>query len=270
MSGHPLKVRQCYARQGPRLAQQIGRYAHARQFKRMRKAIKRQGTWVGRLKRELARQLDALSIEGQHLANELIILAEQAIEQSRNSKMKNKCYSLHEPYVDCISKGKAHKRFEFGTKVGIACTQIEGFVVGSRSFPGNPYDGHTLDEQLEQAETLTGVKVKTVAVDLGYRGKHETQADVIHRGRKLSKRQKKRQCRRSEIEAMIGYMKQDGLLGRCHLKGKMGDAIHAILCGVGHNLRLLRNYWVALLFYLKYWLFLDAESVEKPKLPTLI
>lgn len=91
---------------------------------------------------------------------------------------------------------------------------------------------------------------KTVAVDLGYRGRHDTQADIIHRGKKLSKRQKRRLRRRSVIEAMIGHMKNEGLLDRCHLKGQIGDAIHAILCGVGHNLRLIRAYWLRLLFCL--------------------
>ncbi len=78
--------------------------------------------------------------------------------------------------MDCISKGKARKRYEFGTKVGIVCSQKEGFVLGIRSYRGNPYDGHTLDDGLQQAETITGMAVKTAAVDLGYRGKHSTRA----------------------------------------------------------------------------------------------
>ena len=122
------------------------------------------------------------------------------------------------------------------------CTQKEGFVVGMRSYPGNPYDGHTLDDMLQQAQTITGVDIKDAVVDLGYRGRHDTEAKVIHRGRKLSKREKERLRRRSMLEAMIGHMKHDGLLGRCHLAGKEGDALHAILCGVGHNLRLLLNF----------------------------
>ena len=89
-----------------------------------------------------------------------------------------------------------------------------------------------------------------IVVDLGYRGKHDTHAEVIHRGRKLSKRQKKRLRRRSAIEAIIGHMKVDGLLDRCHLKGKHGDAMHAILCGIGHNLRQMRAFWVRLHFWL--------------------
>ena len=91
-----------------------------------------------------------------------------------------------------------------------------------RSYPGNPYDGDTLDDLLQQAETISDVDIETVAVELGYRGKHDTKANLIHRGRKLSKREKKRLRRRSGLEAMIGHMKSDGLLARCHLKGKTG------------------------------------------------
>ena len=253
LKDNELSIRQSYSRQGPRLAQQVGRFAHARQFKRMRRALKKQCTWVGRLQRELERQLDTLGEPAQQHAQTLIDLAKRVVAQARNPKQKNKLYSLHEQNVDCISKGKARKRYEFGTKVGIVATQKEGFVTAIRSFPGNPYDGHTLDDQLQQSETLTGVTAKTVAVDLGYRGRHETQANIIHRGKKLSKRQKKRLRRRSMIEAMIGHMKNDGLLERCHLKGLDGDAHHAILCGVGHNLRLIRAYWKRILFVLSYW-----------------
>lgn len=247
---HELSLRQSYSRQGPRLAQQVGRYAHAKQFKRMRKALKKQCTWVGRLQRELQRQLDTLSEAARESACEMIALAKRVIAQAKNPKQKNKLYSLHEQEVDCISKGKAHKRYEFGTKVGIVTTQKEGFVVAMRSYPGNPYDGHTLDDQLQQAEIMSSVRPKTVAVDLGYRGWHDTDADIIHRGKKLSKRQKKRLRRRSVIEAMIGHMKNEGLLDRCHLKGKIGDAIHAVLCGVGHNLRLIRAFWLRTLLCL--------------------
>jgi hypothetical protein len=45
--------------------------------------------------------------------------------------------------------------------------------------------------------------------------------------------------RRQAIEPTIGHMKTDGLLARNWLKGSEGDAIHAVLCGAGHNLRLL-------------------------------
>lgn len=250
MQDNNLSIRQTYSRQGPRTAQQVGRYAHAKQFKRMKRFLRKLQTWVGRLMRELERQLDLLCEDVKQEAQDLIDLAKRLLAQVKDTKTKHKLYSLHERNVDCISKGKARKRYEFGTKVGIVSTQKEQFVTAMRSYPGNPYDGHTLDDMLQQSETLTGVEVKTSVVDLGYRGQHTTNADVIHRGRKLSKRQKRRLRRRAALEAMIGHMKVDGLLERCHLKGLDGDAIHAILCGVGHNLRQMRAHWMRRLFWL--------------------
>ena len=88
----------------------------------------------------------------------------------------------------------------------------------------------------------TGVAIKDAVADLGYRGQYQTQAKVIHRGRKLSRREKQRLKRRSMLEAMIGHMKNDGMLSRCHVKGTQGDGIHALLCGLGHNMRLLLNF----------------------------
>jgi IS5 family transposase len=218
----------------------------------MRRALKKLSTLVGRVVRELQRQLGQLPDDVKDRAAQLITQAKQLRKQAANPKCKGKLYSLHEPDVDCISKGKARKRYEFGTKVGITCTQKEGFVLGIRSYPNNPYDGHTLDDALQQAETISGMAIKTAAVDLGYRGRHQTTAEVIHRGKKLNKGQKKRLRRRSMLEAMIGHMKNDSLLDICHLKGKLGDTIHAILCGVGHNLRLLYNFWAEKLLKLLF------------------
>jgi IS5 family transposase len=265
MRKHGLTFRQSYARQGPRLAQQIGRHAHAKQFKRMRRLLRKQRTWVGRLTRELERQRDALPPVAREQADELLGLARRLLEQVKEPQTKNKLYSVHEPAVDCISKGKARKRYEFGTKVGVVCTQKENFVVGMRSYPGNPYDGHTLDDLLQQAETITSTEAKTVVVDLGYRGHHATPAKVIHRGRKLSKREKQRLRRRSALEAIIGHMKIDGLLDRCHLKGLRGDAMHAILCGIGHNLRQMRAWWVRRLFalWIRWLRQLDAAYMSE-------
>lgn len=242
MQKQGLSIRQSYSRTAARMAQQIARYAHAKQFKRMRRLLKALQTRVGRVMRELKRQLTHLDELTRAQAEQLIAQAQQIIAQAANPKLKHKLYSLHEEDVDCISKGKARQRYEFGVKVGITTTQKEGFVLGMRSYPGNPYDGHTLDDLLQQATTISAVEIKTVAVDLGYRGRHDTKAKVIHRGRQLSKREKRRLRRRSGLEAMIGHMKQDGLLDRCPLKGKEGDAIHALLCGIGHNLRLMMNF----------------------------
>uniref|UniRef100_UPI003219B760 transposase n=1 Tax=Paracoccus sp. SSK6 TaxID=3143131 RepID=UPI003219B760 len=141
----------------------------ARQFKRMRKALRQLKGYVGRVRRDLRRYLQDIpegALRGRVL--EALWLVGRLLEQT--PKGKNKIYALHEPEVDCISKGKARVRYEFGTKVSLATTLGGGFVVGARSFPGNPYDGHTLASALEQVAILTDQVPALAVVDRGYRG----------------------------------------------------------------------------------------------------
>ena len=137
-----LTLRQNYNRQAPRLAVQVGRYAHAKQYKRMRASLKKLKTVVGRVWRDVERQLDkapeALKLRG----CELLAKVERLLTQKQRDK--NKLYSLHAPEAECIAKGKSRQPYEFGVKVSIATTHKEGLVVGMRSMPGNPYDGHCL------------------------------------------------------------------------------------------------------------------------------
>ncbi len=130
-------------------------------------------------------------------------------------------------------------RYEFGTKVSIATTLAEGFVIGMRSLPGNPYDGHTLAEALEQVEILTDQRPRLAVVDRGYRGHGVEGTQVLISGtrRGLTPALTRALRRRSSIEPEIGHMKTDGRLSRCFLKGTIGDALLAVLCGCGHNLR---------------------------------
>lgn len=246
-----LPLRQSYARLGPRLAQQAGRYAHARQFKRMRKALRRLKGYTGRVMRDVARRQAMVGDDGLHARIEaaLALVGRLLAQKPRD---KQKLYALHEPDVDCISKGKAHKRYEFGCKVSVAATHREGFVVGMRSLPGNPYDGHTLHEALEQVEILTDRRPTRVFVDRGYRGHGIAPGSGIavfisgqRRGMTRALRQALR--RRSAIEPTIGHMKTDGRLSRSPLKGTLGDALHAVLCGAGHNIRLILAHLKALL-----------------------
>ena len=235
-----IGLRQNYNRLAPRLAGQVGRYAHARQFKRMRKALRRLKGYTGRVLRDIERQLGKVP-EGALRARlvEMIALVNRLLAQK--PKDKKKLYSLHEPAVDCISKGKAHKRYEFGTKVSVATTNRGGFVVGMRALSGNPYDGHTLAEALEQVENLTDQKPEFAFVDRGYRGPGVENVKVFLSGarRGVTRTIAKLLRRRSAIEPMIGHMKNDGRLTRCPLKGTDGDAIFAVLCGCGHNIRMI-------------------------------
>ena len=126
-------------------------------------------------------------------------------------------------------------------KVSIATTLKEGLVVGMRSMPGNPYDGHTLAETIEQVGILADRAPMTVIVDKGYQGVEIDGVRILRSGQKrgVTRTLKAMIKRRSAIEPTIGHMKMDGRLGRNPLKGALGDALHAVLCGAGHNLRLL-------------------------------
>jgi transposase, IS5 family len=244
-----IELKQTYAKEGQLLGYKAGRYAHARQFKRMRKVIKRQTTIVGRLHREITRKMSPLSQAVQEALGHSIDKAKRLITQTRSHKTKDKqpkLYSWHAPEVECISKGKSRNPYEFGVKVGIATTLKGTLIVGARAFPGNPYDGHTLNEQVEQAAILmqaTGMRPETAYVDLGYRGvdKDNLDIDIKHRGKfkSLTDEEKKSLKRRQAIEPIIGHLKADHRMSRCHLEGPVGDSLHAVLCAAGFNIRWL-------------------------------
>ncbi len=234
-----LTLRQSYAKVGPLAAVKAGRYAHAKQFKRMRREIRSLRTWLGRVIRDVQRKaVQAGGAMPQALADKLA-LAQRLHGQKRDDK--NKLYALHAPEVECLAKGKARTPYEFGVKVSVAVTAREGRVVGMRSMPGNPYDGHTVDSQLEQVEILAGTMPQIALVDRGYRGVQAASGTrlLVSHTRKLPRSLKRLLKRRQSIEPMIGHMKSDGLLDRNWLKGALGDAMHAVLCGAGHNLRMI-------------------------------
>ncbi|ADG20769.1 IS5 family transposase [Paraburkholderia atlantica] len=236
---HGLKLRQNYNREAPHLARQIGRYAHAKQYKRMKKALRTLRSRVGRVMRDVERQLDSVADTGRIALQELISRTRRILSQKQ--KDKNKLYALHAPEVECLAKGKARTPYEFGVKVSITTTHKEGLVVGARSMPGNPYDGHTLAEALEQAAILSDVKPDVAIVDRGYKGVAVEGVKIYHPGlRRGITRGLRAMIRwRSAIEPAIGHMKADGKLDRNWLKGALGDAMHAVLCGAGQNLRMI-------------------------------
>lgn len=241
--GQGIALKQTYAKEGTYLRHKAGRYAHARQFKRMRRVIRRQRTIVGRLQRAIQTRLTTLTAA----IRDTLGKAARVFEQTANRKTETpKLYSWHAPEVLCINKGKARTPYEFGSKVGIATTLHGSLIVGARAFDGNPYDGHTLAEQIEQATILmqdTGTKPKTAWVDLGYRGADDENPgiEIKHRGKKtrLNALEIRTLKRRQAIEPVIGHLKSDHRMGRCHLKGALGDKLHAVLCAAGFNIRWL-------------------------------
>ena len=230
-----LALRQSYTRVAKYAFLKQARHMKAKQFKRARKEQKKLRVVAGRVMRDVCRKL---SDEGYAKHRGTLLLSELVMTQKR--KTKNKIYSLHAPEVECIAKGKAHRPYEFGVKASLATTLKEGFIVGAMACPGNPFDGHTLDAQLDQIEALTGQTPKRVFVDMGYKGHGippERSQVFISRTRNLPQALKRELRRRSAIEPEIGHMKSDGKLGRNHLKGELGDAMNVLLCGAGHNLR---------------------------------
>jgi IS5 family transposase len=244
-----IELKQTFAKEGRLLRFKAGRYAHAKQFKRMRRVIKRQSTVVGRLVREIDRKASALSEAVREVLGSAIAKARRIAEQSRSRKNiagVPKLYAWHAPEVECIAKGKSRTPYEFGVKVGIAATLQHNLIVGARAFTGNPYDGHTLREQLEQAAILmqdTRAKPTTAYVDLGYRGVDADNPTVAikHQGKfkTLTAQERKLLKRRQAIEPIIGHLKSDHRMDRCHLKGEQGDRLHAVLCAAGYNIRWL-------------------------------
>ena len=245
-----IELRQSYTRKSKQALRKAHGYAHARQMKRARREIKRLKVYLGRVVRDLKRKLNDHPV---FVPNEITVLlakAERLLTQQRDSK--HKLYAVHAPEVECLAKGKVAKKYEFGVKVSVAVTNQSNFVVGMSALPGNPYDGHTLADSLTQIEALTGTQPQRCYVDRGYRGHGVTDTEVTLAHQSPPTPVQRRELkRRNAIEPVIGHMKSDGRLGRNFLKGALGDAMNATLCGAGHNLRIilrrLRLFWLWIL-----------------------
>ena len=241
-----LVIKQSYRHVGKRLLLASSRYAHARQMKRARACTRKLRTQLGRVVREIERQVTEPS---EKLAK-LLATAHRIHAQQRHDK--NKVCSVHEPEVECIAKGKAGKPYEFGNKVSVAVTSRGGWLLGAKSFTGNPYDGHTLAEQMKQVRSMIGDRVGEAHVDMGYRGhdyEGQTTVHVDKRSRGRTPRQLWRWMkRRAALEPSIGHLKNEHRLERNRLRGTYGDAINAVLAAAAMNFhKLLGAFWLYLL-----------------------
>jgi IS5 family transposase len=237
-----LKLSRTYAKERKSLMLKLRFRNHPKRRKEARKAERRLLTIAGRILRDLGRKLEA--------AGQLWVythemgLFNRVLSQRR--KDKDKVYSLHEPTVSCIAKGKDHKPYEFGCKVSVATTKTRGIVVGALAFDGNPYDGDTLDPTLGQVEELTGKRPSDAIADRGYRGRKQLGTTKVHipspppagQHESEARRQRKRFRRRAAIEPRIGHLKHDYRLGRNFLKGDMGDVVNLLMAAAAWNLRL--------------------------------
>jgi IS5 family transposase len=247
-----IQLRQSYRRTAKKLLLDQRFRRHPKNHKKALAAQRKLKTISGRLVRELQRKLPDSSMARYE---KRIKLFDNVLKQKKDSK--DKIYSLHEPEVYCISKGKEHKKYEFGSKASIVVTKKSGIIVGAVHIPENKYDAHTLPETLQQTYELLGQKPKFAICDRGYRGKSmidETQIltpkppgkrDTAHQKRRARQRFR----RRAGIEPIIGHLKSDFRLMRNFLKGSLGDSINLMLAAAAFNFRkLMRELQYFLLF----------------------
>jgi IS5 family transposase len=249
-----IPLRQSYARVGKRSLRRQQNYAHAKQMRRAGREKRRLKTILGRVVRDIERKAEQPS----EVLQEELALAQRILEQERNSK--DKIYSVHEPDVQCIAKGKAHQRYEFGSKVGFVVSAQGNWILGAQSFKKNPYDGHTLEKSIQQAQRLTSVEIKQAVCDQGYRGHEVSDVDVLivprrkNKARRVIRRWWKR---RNAIEPIIGHSKREHRLNRNQLAGVLGDQLNVIFSACGFNIKkLLRAFWFSFQNALKniFWI----------------
>ena len=244
-----VTLRQSYVRKSKQAVFLANKYMAARQMNRGRKQIKKVRNYLGRVMRDIERAIaknpTLASVFKDDLAKAKTIYA-----QAVDPKMTDKIYSWHAPEVECIAKGKAHKKYEFGCKASIASTSASNFIVGAMAHHGRPYDGHTLKAVIKQITGLTGIKPDEGNVDLGYRGhgikKKDVEIILSRQKRGITPAKRKRQKRRNAIEPIIGHCKNDRKVGpRNWLLGKSGDQINALSMAIGFNLRKILR-WIFL------------------------
>lgn len=265
-----IVLRQSYTKVGKLALIMQQRYAHAKQFKRAGKCLRKLKTYLGRTIRDIDRQI-ADKPELQEAFKSLLYLANRVMTQKKRQDKKTegrKVYSLHAPEVECIGKGKAHMPYEFGVKVSLATTlhRSKGgqFAIHAMALPGNPYDGHTLKDVIPDMQALIGNEIKKILADAGYKGHN---APGTHRFRVYTQGQKrgvspaikKQMKRRAAIEPVIGHVKNEHRMGRNHLAHTLGDRINAILAAAGYNFRLLLNWLRDLLCLLLAAIFTQSK-----------
>lgn len=247
-----VPLRQSYRRVAKRAAIMVGRYVHAHQFKRARRALKFLRTRLGRLVRDIRRKIDGNPALEARFAT-LLDLAAKVRHQDQRQRGP-KVYSLHAPEVECIGKGKARAPYEFGCKVSVTTpvTKPKGgqFVLHAQALHGNPFDGHTLGPVVAALQALTGVEVRRIHVDKGYRGHNypnRFRVWISGQARRVTKAIRREMKRRAAVEPVIGHLKAEHRMDRNYLKGRAGDRTNAVLAAAGYNFALLLRWFAALL-----------------------
>jgi IS5 family transposase len=243
-----VRLRQSYLRVAKRAAIMVGRYTHAHQFNRARRALKFLRTRLGRVIRDIRRKIAGNAALEPKFAD-LLALAQRVRQQDQRQRGP-KVYALHAPEVECIGKGKARAPYEFGCKVSIATpvTKPKGgqSVLHAQALHGNPYDGHTLGPVIAEMAAQNGVTPTRIHVDKGYRGHTHPRFTVWISGqvRNTTAALRREMKRRAAVEPVIGHLKAEHRLDRNYLKGSRGDCANAILAAAGYNFSLLLR-WLA-------------------------
>jgi IS5 family transposase len=237
-------LRQTYTRTLKQLMIDQRFHSHPKRRKKARAALRKIKTIAGRQVRDIERQFTP---NQQNKYQELFVIINKILIQQKGDK--SKIYSIHEPEVSCIAKGKEAKKFEFGNKSGIVLTKTSKILVGAIAFENNPYDGHTLEEHLNQTEYLTESRPETGIVDRGYKGKKNIDGTEIispsvpkkETSQYEKQKARKRFRARAGIEPVIGHIKHDHRMLKNYLKGVIGDQLNTILAGTGYNLKKMLN-----------------------------
>jgi transposase, IS5 family len=247
-----IPLRRTYAKEIKQRKLECRFAGHPKNRANARKAVKRLKTIAGRLVREIERKLPADALQSSY---ERFAQFHHALQQKRGDKQK--IYSLHEPHVYCMSKGKEHKKYEFGTKVSITATRDSKIIVGATAFDSNEYDGHTLPEVLLQLKRLMKYEPAVALCDRGYKGKSKINNTQILRPNsktkgaegKLQELMRKRFRKRAGIEPVIGHLKSDHRLNRNYLKGFAGDQINVMMAAAAFNFKK----WMRLFLFAYYF-----------------
>ena len=217
-----------------------------------RRASKKVKTIAGRLVRELERKLtpEAMKKHGDDLQ-----LFTRVLAQRRSDT--DKIYSLHEPQTKCYTKGKEHKKFEFGSKASLLITQRTGVIVGALNFTQTMHDSKTLPQAIEQYERLTGKQAQNIFLDRGYRGPKKINDTKLHTpkpDKNITQAKRNKHKRRAAIEPTIGHLKYDHRMIRNYLKGTLGDAMNLMLAASAMNFKRVINLWKQRTSEFLFWL----------------
>ena len=253
---HHIQQRRTYVKEVKSCRLAIRHFRHVKKRAKAKKALKRLRTIAHTQIRELRRQLPSHLLFDRYQKD--FLFYERVLAQQPHDK--HKIYSLHEPQVYCIAKGKDHKQYEYGNKVSVASTAKSNLIVGVVSHEHNIHDSHTLAEILHHITLSRGKPVKQGVCDRGYRGKKEVNGTQIVLPNKALKRdsryqrdKKRKQCRRrAAIEPIIGHLKSDFRLTRNFLKGTLGDEINLLMAATAWNLKQWLIAFLPVIFVLLY------------------